>query len=98
MPPAPSSCMAHLRMHYEPDHLKPDGCSPAVCCIKDSFNLFLRATTFLRPNFTTRTTNIQTLGLKFDELEKKHMMIKNERHIKNTYLQTMVERLDGEYT
>ena len=35
MPPSPSSCMACLQIHYEPDHSKPNGYDPAVCCIKD---------------------------------------------------------------
>ena len=43
-----------------------------------TLNLSLQAKTFLRPNFTTRTTNIQTLGLNLTNL-KKHRIIKNER-------------------
>ena len=69
MSPNPSSCMAHLQMHYAPDHS----------------NFFLQAKTFLRPNFMMRTTNIQTLGLNLTNL-KKHMTIKNERHITDDHL------------
>ena len=35
-----------------------------------TLNFFLQAKTFLRPTFTTRTTNIQTLGLKLTNLKK----------------------------
>ena len=41
-----------------------------------TLNFFLEAKTFLRPNFTTRTTNIQILELKLTNL-KKHATIKN---------------------
>ena len=44
-----------------------------------TLNFFLQAKTFLRPNFTTRMTNIQTLGL------RKHMTIRNERNIKDLF-------------
>ena len=70
--------------HYERDHSKSDG-SALLCVVLETetftLNLFLQATTFLRPNFTTRTTNIQTLGLNLTNL-KKHTTIKNERYIK----------------
>ena len=55
-----------------PDHSKSDGCGPAVSCIRDwnvYLEFFLQAKTFLRPNFTARTTNIQTLGLKLTNLK-----------------------------
>ena len=79
MPPDTSSCMVCLCTHYAPDHSQPDGYGPAVCCIRDwnvYFEFFLEAKTFLRPNFTTRTTNIQILELKLTNL-KKHANIKN---------------------
>ena len=70
--------------HYERDHSQPDGLV-LLCAVleteKFTLNLFLQATTFLQPNFITRTTNIQTLGLNLTNL-KKHMTIKNKRNIK----------------
>ena len=75
--------MAHLWMHYAPDHSKLDGC---VLLETEMFtlNLLLQATTFIRPNFMTRTTNIQTLGLNLMNL-KNPMTIQNEQHIKDLF-------------
>jgi len=43
MPPNPSSCMAHLQMHYEPDHSKHDG-SVLLCVVLETemFTFFCR--------------------------------------------------------
>ena len=46
-----------------------------------TLNFFLQAETFLWPNFTARTTNIQTLGLNLTNL--KHTTIKNKQCIKD---------------
>ena len=58
MPPNPSSCMTHS-MHLTIPNLM---AAALLCVVLETelftLNLFLQATMFLRPKFTTRTTNI----------------------------------------
>ena len=81
MPPSPSSCMACLQIQYEPDHSKPNGYDPAVCCIKDG-NVYFECISAGNNLSTTKFYDQDNQHTNIRTNLKKHMTIKNERHIK----------------